>query len=111
MTVVSLMSITVKPGTRAAAIDAFFKRRVLEECREAIEGFISAQVLEDLTSPDRLSVLAEWENAAAFHEWVEHPLRMAQEADLSGFLADLPTTTISTRKKRVSKPGYPIDDR
>lgn len=98
MSIVSNMQITVKPGMRAEAIEAFLKRRVFDECAEAIPGFLGAQLLEAQAAPDALAVIAEWRSEADFQDWVAHPVRARQEADLAHFLAGAPQTALFWRR-------------
>lgn len=77
MTVISQMSIIVKPGKREAAIKAFAERRVLDECAKAIPGYISAQLLVPQDTPDAICVMAEWQRVSDFEAWAAHPVRDA----------------------------------
>ena len=92
--IISNLQITLRPGVKAAAIEAFKKRRVFEECAAAIPGFLSAKLLEVEGAPDAIAVIAEWTDATAFRAWVAHPVRAAQEADLADYLAAAPHTTL-----------------
>lgn len=92
--IISNLQITLRPGVKAAAIEAFKKRRVFEECAAAIPGFLSAKLLEVEGAPDAIAVIAEWTDATAFQAWVAHPVRAAQEADLADYLAAAPHTTL-----------------
>lgn len=94
MTLISNMQIELRPGLRDAAVEAFKQRKVFEECCEAIPGFLAARLLEVQDQPGSLSVMAEWTDRAAFEEWMQHPARAAQEADLGHFLAAAPETVL-----------------
>lgn len=94
MTVVSNMEITLRPGVRTEAIDAFLKRQVFEECKAAIPGFLNARLLKSQGAETMILVIVEWQDAQAFHDWAAHPVRAKQEQDLSGFLAAAPHTTL-----------------
>jgi len=98
MPILSQMSIVVKPGMRAAAIKAFTKRRVLEECADSIPGFVCAQLLVPLDARDAICVMAQWQDVSDFEAWTRHPVRDAQEADLAHFLAEPPVTTLFERE-------------
>lgn len=92
MSVISNMQITVKDGVKEQAIAAFKARGVFEECSEAIPGFLSARLLEG--AGDTLYVMSEWRDAQAYEDWLAHPARAAQEADLAHYLAAAPETVL-----------------
>lgn len=94
MTVVSDMRIRVRPHLRTEAMDAFVRRRVFEECADAIPGFRRARLLAAQGDPDVIAVIAEWTDAAAFDDWMKHPARARQEADLARFLDEPARTTL-----------------
>lgn len=92
MSVLGQLMIRVKPGTRDEALRAFRARRVFEECAEAIPGFIQAFLLADREDPDVMCVISEWRDAQDAADWMVSPVRAAQGADLSHFLAAEPIT-------------------
>lgn len=94
MTYISQMSVHIQQGQRDAAIRAFQERRVLEECAEAIPGFLSARILVEDGNNDTIMIEAEWRDAQSFQDWTRHPFRDAQERDLRQFLAAAPNTRL-----------------
>lgn len=94
MTFISNMQITLKPGMRGVAIEAFQQRRVFEECEQAIPGFLWARLIEDAENPDMIAVVSEWSDASAYDAWIAHPVRDSQYSDLAQFIAAPPDTTL-----------------
>lgn len=103
MTFISDMRITLRPGVRKEAINAFKKRRVFEECSEVIPGFLRARLLESQDAPDAISVIVEWADEADFAAWIAHPVRAAQEADLARYLAAPPETKLYESKAHFDR--------
>ncbi len=98
MTFISHMEITVRSGTRAAAIEAFVNRRVFEECAEAIPGFLGARLLEEQGVPDEIAVVSDWQDRASYAAWLAHPVRARQESDLAHFIAEPPRIKLYQRR-------------
>ena len=98
MTFLSNMQIKLREGTHAEAVKAFINRKVFAECAEAIPGFLWAHLLEVEGAPDTLSVLCGWTDKVSYDDWLAHPVRNSQEADLAHFLAEAPQTLLYTSK-------------
>ena len=96
MTILSNMQIKLREGVRAEAVEAFINRNVFAECADAIPGFLWAHLLEVDGAPDNLSVLCGWTDQSALEDWMAHPVRIRQEADLAQFLAEAPQTQLYT---------------
>lgn len=94
MRVQSLLSFRVHPGQRDAAAQAFVRRRVLEECAEAIPGFLGGELLLSRDDPELICVSASWDCEASYQRWLESPVRAAQEPDLATFLAQAPSSAL-----------------
>lgn len=94
MTIISNMQIELRPDRRAEAVEAFIKRKVFEECAEAIPGFLWARLPDEEDAPDRIAVISVWTEKAAFGAWVAHPVRAKQEADLAHYIAEPPRTVL-----------------
>lgn len=94
MSFVSQMAVKIRPGRRAEAIAAFKERRVLEECADAVPGFLKGRLLLSTDCPDAFVVEAEWTNLSDIADWQNHPVRSAQANDLSGWLAGEPETQV-----------------
>lgn len=103
MSIMSNMQIKLRDGVRAEAIQAFIKREIFSECAEAIPGFLWAQLLEVEGTPDQISVICAWTDQTAFEDWVAHPVRSRQEADLAHFLAEPPQTQLYTAKAEYER--------
>lgn len=78
------------PGQREQLLAAFFKRRVLQECQEAIPGFVSAEVLLSLTDADELQISVLWRDQTAWQAWQDSEVRRLQAQDLAPLLACAP---------------------
>lgn len=98
MTILSNMQIKLREGTRTEAVKTFINRKVFAECAEAIPGFLWAHLLEVEGAPDTLSVMCGWADKASYDDWIAHPVRSSQEADLVQFLAEAPKTLLYTSK-------------
>jgi heme-degrading monooxygenase HmoA len=78
------------PGQREELLTAFFNRRVLQECQEAIAGFVSAEVLLSLTDADELHISVLWRDHAAWQAWQDSEVRLRQAQHLAPMLAGAP---------------------
>lgn len=94
MKVRSLLSLRVHPGQREAAAQAYAHRRVLEECAEAIPGFLGGELMLSQDDPDLLCVSALWDGEASYQQWLASPVRAAQGPDLAIFLAQAPSSAL-----------------
>lgn len=94
MKVRSLLSLRVHSGQREAAARSFARRRVLEECAEAIPGFLGGELMLSQDDPDLMCVSALWDCEASFQQWLASPVRAAQGPDLAIFLAQVPSSTL-----------------
>lgn len=78
------------PGQRDKLLATFFKYRVFEECKKAVPGFLSGEVLLSLLDTDELMVSVKWCDKAAWQAWQESPVRLQQSQVLAPFLAGVP---------------------
>ena len=78
------------PGQREQLLAAFFQRRVLQECQEAIPGFVSAEVLLSLTDADELQISVLWRDQTAWQAWQDSAVRLQQAQHLAPLLACAP---------------------
>ncbi len=78
------------PGQREELLTAFFNRRVLQECQEAIPGFVSAEVLLSLTDVNELHISVLWRDQTAWQNWQDSEVRIKQEQHLAPLLACAP---------------------
>lgn len=78
------------PGQREQLISAFFRRRVLEECKATIAGFVSAEVLISLADADEVQISVLWRDQSAWQAWQDSPVRLQQTHALAPLLACVP---------------------
>ena len=80
------------PGRRAELVQRFVERRVLEECRATIPGFLGGDLLVSDTDPDAICVTVEWASREDFLAWQSSPVRAAQLPDLAPLLQSMQTS-------------------
>ncbi len=81
-----IFEVTPKPGARDAYLDVAARMRPLAE---GIDGFVSVERFESLTTPGKILSLSIWRDEAALEEWrrlVAH--REAQAAGRGELFAD-----------------------
>lgn len=74
------------PGRREELIRRFVDRRVLEECRATIPGFLGGELLMAEHDPDVVCVTVDWASREDFLAWQASPARAAQLPDLAPLL-------------------------
>lgn len=77
------------PGQREALVQAFLERRVIEECRDTIPGYLGAELLLSENDPDALCVTVEWVDRQSCLDWQASPVRAAQFPALAGLLSSM----------------------
>lgn len=82
MTFRAWLSIRAKPGRRDELAAAFVARRVLEECRDAIPGYLQGELLLSEDDADALCVSVVWADRQSFLDWQVSPVRLALEPAL-----------------------------
>ena len=85
----SLLVVQLHPGTRDAAVAAYTERRILEECQEAIPTFLAGRVYLSETDPDRICIEVDWASKQGWHDWMAHPVRAAQAADIAHYVQNI----------------------
>ena len=93
------------PGQREQLLAAFFKRRVLQECQEAIPGFVSAEVLLSLTDADELQISVLWRDLTAWQDWQNSEVRLQQAQDLAPWLSGVPIGQLFALAPHSSEPA------
>ena len=78
MTYRAWLTVRAKPGQRDALAAAFIERRIIEECRDTVAGFLGGELLLAHDDPDALCVTVEWADREAFLVWQASPVRAAQ---------------------------------
>ena len=53
---------------------AFFKHHVFEECKAAVPGFLSGEVLLSMADADELQISVLWSNQRAWQTWQDSQL-------------------------------------
>ncbi|NJL54122.1 antibiotic biosynthesis monooxygenase [bacterium] len=92
MTFWSMLTTKVAADAADSTIEAFVKRRCIEESAETIPGFRHGQLLQSTQAPGVLCVLCSWDNKASYQQWLDSPLRAKQFPDLKDILTgDLET--------------------
>ena len=104
MNIRSILTIRVHSGQREAAATAFMQRRVLEECAEAVPGYIHGELLLSVEDPDLLTVVVHWDSKAAVQQWWDCPVRQAQNTDLLSFVAESPISRVYEAYGKYSRP-------
>ena len=90
----SLLTFRTHPGMREQAVRTVVRRRVLEECAEAIPGFLGGELALSPEDPDVICVTALWACEASYLQWLASPVRAAQGPDLAPFLAQAPVAAL-----------------
>lgn len=91
-------------GQRENLLAAFLKRRVLQECQEAIPGFVSAEVLLSLNDPDELTISVLWRDQTAWQAWQDSEVRLQQTQHLAPLLACEPVGQFFVLMTPASEP-------
>ncbi len=92
-------------GQRDKLLDAFFRRRILEECAEDVPGFLSAEVLVSRADPDEVQISVLWSDEGAWRTWQDSPVRLRQAQDLAHLLADAPQGQLIAVVRTHNAPG------
>lgn len=90
----SLLTLRSHPGQRDQTARMFAQRRVLEECAQAIPGFLSGALMLSPEDPDLMCVTALWDGVASYQQWLDSPVRTAQGPDLAPFFAQAPVAAL-----------------
>ena len=73
MTVVSVLRLSVRPGSEGELVRAFEELEIFERSRES-GGFLGGRLLRPLGGGPLL-VMAEWESARDYQGWLDNPVR------------------------------------
>ncbi len=84
----------------------FFRRRVFEECKAAVPGFISGEVLLSLTDADELQISVLWRDQSAWQAWQDSEVRLQQAHDLAPLLACAPIGKLYALAAPAVEPGH-----
>jgi len=99
----SMIMVNVHEGQAESSVQAFIRRRAIEEAAETIPGFQHGELLLSTNEPDLLCVLCSWENEAAYQQWLASPLRARQFPDLQEMITSDINPLMFLSKHTVSK--------
>jgi len=85
MTVVSLLRMPVRPGREAELVRAFDDLEIFERSRVS-GGFLRGRLFRPV-GRGPLLVLAEWQSARDYQEWLDNPVREELRGRLEPLLA------------------------
>ena len=71
----SVLMLRSPAGRLEEAMNQFVEREVLQVCRDAVPGFVSGRLLRSNDQADTACVICEWEDQAAFEQWMSSPAR------------------------------------
>jgi heme-degrading monooxygenase HmoA len=85
VTVVSVLRLPVREDAREELPSSFDELQIFERSREG-GGFLGGRLLRPLEGDGPFLVVAEWESADAYREWLDNPVRAALAARLEPLL-------------------------
>jgi heme-degrading monooxygenase HmoA len=74
MTVVSVLSLAVRPGAEDDLVRLFEEQEVFEHSRNS-GGFVAGRLLRPLMPGEPFLVIAEWDQPGSYQRWLENPVR------------------------------------
>lgn len=83
--VVSVLSLTARPGAEDDLVRAFAEQEIFEHSRRS-GGFVTGRLLRPLMPGDPFLVIAEWD-AGSYQRWLDNPVRDELSAALEPLLA------------------------
>ena len=87
MTVASVLPLVVRPGAEDDLVRLFADLAVFEQARRS-GGFVGGRLLRPLAAGDPFLVIADWDSADSYRDWLENPVRAELAARLEPLLAD-----------------------
>lgn len=87
MTVASVLPLVVRPGAEDDLVRLFADLAVFEQARRS-GGFVGGRLLRPLAAGDPFLVIADWDSADSYQDWLENPVRAELAARLEPLLAD-----------------------
>jgi heme-degrading monooxygenase HmoA len=85
--VVSVLSLTVRPGAEDDLVRAFAEQEIFEHSRRS-GGFVAGRLLRPLTPGEPFLVIAEWDEPGSYERWLDNPVRDQLSAALKPLLAE-----------------------
>jgi len=79
--VVSVLPIAIRPGAEDDLAQTFFELEVFEHAHRS-GGFRGGRLLRPLAIGEPFLVIAEWEDAQAYQNWLDNPVREELKAKL-----------------------------
>jgi dihydrodipicolinate synthase/N-acetylneuraminate lyase/heme-degrading monooxygenase HmoA len=89
MTVVSVLSLDVRPGAEDELVRAFAELAVFDHARRS-GGFRGGRLLRPAAGGEPFLVVAEWDDADAYRGWLDNPVRAELAARLDALVAGPP---------------------
>ena len=86
VTVVSVLSLAVRPGSEDDLVRAFAEQDVFGHSRRS-GGFVSGRLLRPVAPGEPFLVVAEWDAADSYQGWLDNPIREDLSAALEPLLA------------------------
>ena len=87
MTIVSVLRLRVRPEAAAGFATRFHELDVFERSAES-GGFLGGRLLRPLAEGAPFLVVAEWEDASAYQDWLDNPVRAQLSIQIEPLLAD-----------------------
>jgi heme-degrading monooxygenase HmoA len=87
VSVVSVLSVAVRPGAEDDLVRAFAEHDVFGHSRRS-GGFVGGRLLRPLEPGDPFLVVAEWDDPESYRGWLDHPIRADLSAALEPLLAE-----------------------
>jgi heme-degrading monooxygenase HmoA len=84
--VVSVLSLTPRPGAENDLVRAFEEQEIFEHSRRS-GGFVTGRLLRPLTPGEPFLVIAEWDEPGSYQRWLDNPVRDELSAALQPLLA------------------------
>ncbi|MDE1947397.1 MAG: antibiotic biosynthesis monooxygenase [Burkholderiales bacterium] len=103
MTFRAWLSVRAQPGRRDELAAAFVARRIIEECRDTIPGFLQGELLLSEDDPDALCVTVEWADRQSFLDWQASPVRRAQAPALLPLAQSVQASQLFSSAHRVAQ--------
>jgi heme-degrading monooxygenase HmoA len=87
VTVVSVLRLRARPGRSGELVRAFSELGVFAQSKGS-GGFLGGRLLTSVDDDDEVLVVAEWESASAYRDWLENPARVELAAQIDPLLAE-----------------------
>jgi heme-degrading monooxygenase HmoA len=89
VTVVSVLTLAVRPGVAEEFTQRFAELQVFERSRQS-GGFLGGRLLRPLAPDGRFLVIADWVRAEDYQAWLDNPVRAELTSQLEPMLLSEP---------------------